>query len=126
MRTHRIHLYIIQQWGAHEAPSQHLHLPEPLPAGRVPRGRALEEHAGIIRVARRTRAQAQQHAPKPLVAEVQVVAQVPLERRAVQERDEQVDAREKQVDEMVDQVWLWKVVTGRVEAEGGALPLWIL
>jgi hypothetical protein len=44
----------------------------------------------------------------------------------VQECNKQVDVQEKQVDKMVDQVWLRKVVIGQVKAEGGALPLWIL
>ena len=116
MGSHRIHLHVIQHWGAHEAPPEDLHLAEPFPAGRVPSGRALEEHARVIRVARCTRAQAQQHAPKGLVTEVQVVTQILFERRAVQERDEKVDTREIQVDEMVDQVWLWETVARWVEA----------
>jgi hypothetical protein len=34
----------------------------------------------------------------------------------VQKRDEKVDTREIQVDEMVDQVWLWETVARWVEA----------
>jgi hypothetical protein len=58
-----------------------------------------------------------------LVAEVQVVTHLPLERRAMQKREEKVDAREIQIEEMVDQVRLWEAVMGQVEAEGGAFPL---
>jgi hypothetical protein len=63
----------MQHGGAHEASAQGLHLPEPLPARRVPGGKALEQHARILRVARRARANAQQHAPKGLVTKVQAV-----------------------------------------------------
>jgi hypothetical protein len=55
--------------------------------------------------------------------EVQVVTQISLERRAVQKRDEKVDAREIEVDEVVDQVWLWETVARWVEAQGSAFPL---
>jgi len=48
--------------------------------------------------------------------EVQVVTQISLERRAVQKRDEKVDTREIEVNEMVDQVWLWETVARWVEA----------
>ena len=55
--------------------------------------------------------------------EVQVVTQTSLERWAVQEREEEVDTREIQVDEMVNHVWLWEIVAWWVEAEGSAFPL---
>jgi hypothetical protein len=84
---------------------------------------AIEEYARIIRVARCTRAQAHQDAAKGLVTKVQAVAQTLLEGWAVQEREEKVDSREVKVDELVDQVGLWKGVTRRVEAEGGTFPL---
>lgn len=73
MKTNRIHLYVIQHGGAHEAPAQGLHLSEPLPACRVPGSKAFEQHTGILRVARRARANAQQHAPKGVVAKVLAV-----------------------------------------------------
>lgn len=47
---------------------------------------------------------------------MQVVTQISLERWAVQKRDEEVEAGEIQVDEMVDQVWLWEIVAWWVEA----------
>jgi hypothetical protein len=46
-----------------------------------------------------------------------------LKRWAVQERVENVDSGEVKVDEMFDQVWLWKGVTRRIEAERSAFPL---
>jgi len=58
-----------------------------------------------------------------LVAEVQVVAHLPLERRAMQKREEKVNAREIKVKEVVDQVRVREGVMGQVEAEGGAFPL---
>jgi hypothetical protein len=54
---------------------------------------------------------------------VQVVAHLPLERRAMQKREEKVDAREVQFEEMVDQVRFREGVVGQVESEGRAFPL---
>jgi len=56
--THRIHLHVMEQWGTHEAPADHLDLAEPFPTRGVPGSRALEQHARIVRVARPARAQA--------------------------------------------------------------------
>jgi hypothetical protein len=56
---------------------------------------------------------------------VQAVAQMLFKRWAVQERVEEVDPGEVKVDEMFDQVWLWKGVTGRIEAERSAFPLFL-
>ena len=121
--THRIHLYVIEHWGSHEAPPEPLDLAEPLPARRVPGGRAGEQNTRIIRVARRARAQTQKHAAKGRVAEVQTVMQVALEGRAVQEWQEDIDAREVQVGEVLDQVRVWERVFYGIEAKGGAFPL---
>jgi hypothetical protein len=123
MKTNRIHLYVMQHGGAHEAPAQGLHLPKPLPARRVPCGKAFEQHAGIIRVARRARANAQQHAPKVLVAKVQAVTQIPFKRWAVQQREIKVDTREEKFDELFDQIRFWKGVSRRVERDRGSFPL---
>ena len=46
-----------------------------------------------------------------------------FKRWAVQERVEEVDSGEVKVDEMFDQVRLWKGVTRRIEAERSAFPL---
>jgi hypothetical protein len=123
MRTHNIHLHVVQQWGGHDATAEHLYLAEPFPAGRMQNIGAIEEYARIFRVARRTRAQAQQDTAKGLVAEVQAVTQSLLEGWAVQEWEKEVDSGEVEADEMVDQVRLWKGETRRVEVEGSAFPL---
>jgi hypothetical protein len=44
----------------------------------------------------------------------------------MQEREEKVDSGEVKFDEVVDQVRLWKVVTGQVEEQGSTLPLQIV
>ena len=54
LKTHNIHLYIIQQWWAHEAAVEHLYLAEPFPPGQMPSGGAIEEYPRIIQVARHT------------------------------------------------------------------------
>jgi hypothetical protein len=123
MRTHSIRLHVVQHRGVHEAAAEHLYLAEPFPAGRMPSVGAIEEYARIIRVARRTRAQTQQDTAKGMVMKVQAVAQLQFKGWAVQEREESVDSGEEKVDEMVDEVRLWKGVTRRVEAEGSTLPL---
>lgn len=74
MRTHSIHLHVVQHRGSHEAAAEHLNLAEPFPAGRMPSVGAIEEYARIIRVARRTRAQAQQDTAKGMVMKVQAIA----------------------------------------------------
>ena len=89
----------------------------------MPSDRAVKEHARIIRVTRGTRTDAQQHAAKGLVAQVQAIAQIRLKCWAVQEWEENVDAREEKVDEMIDQVWFWKGVTRGLVAKGCAFPL---
>lgn len=54
---------------------------------------------------------------------MQTVVQVALECRAVEEREEEVDAREVEVDEVVDEVRLRKRVFYGVEAKLAAFPL---
>jgi hypothetical protein len=54
---------------------------------------------------------------------VQAVAQMHLNGWPVQERDENIDSGEVEVNKMIHQVRLWKGVMGRIEAEGGAFPL---
>lgn len=41
----------------------------------------------------------------------------------MQKRNEKVETGEIQVDEVVDQVWLWEIVAWWVEAQGRAFPL---
>jgi len=89
----------------------------------VPSGRAFKKHTRIIRIARGTGTQAQQHAGERLVAQVQAVVQLPLERGAVQEREEKVDTRKVEVHEVVDQVRVGETETWPVSTDGSAFPL---
>lgn len=123
MRTHGIHLYVVQLWGTHEAAAVHLYLGEPFPPGRMPSGGTIEEYARIFRVARCTCAQAQHYSGKVLVAKVPAVTQLHLKGWAVQEREVNVESGKVELNETVQQVRLWKGVMRRVEAEGGTFPL---
>lgn len=84
---------------------------------------AIEEYARIIRVARRTRTQAQQDTAKGMVTKVQAIAHTQLEGWAVQEWEERVDSGEVKANEMIDQVRFWKGVTRRIEAGRCTFPL---
>jgi len=61
-----------------------------------------KKHMRIIRIAHSTGTQAQQHASERLVTQVQAVVQLPLERGAVQEREEKVDTGKVEAYEVVD------------------------
>ena len=97
--TYRVDLEVVQARRGEERLAHHLHLLEPLPAGRLRDGVVVEEHARVVGEARADRAHDEHRRAEALVREVQALVELALEDDAVEERHEDVRVREVFLDE---------------------------